>query len=371
MVLWVLAAIHPGHAEEPQEGTRVRRISGQRRVKPDEVPSLELVGTNVVSFGEVTPLERPQSVFVLTNRTTQTLAISSLRRTCSCITYSVDTMSVPPGGCARITMTLDLTGIRGYFKRALWVTMGAPSRNRILLQQTGTVIPLFDGLPAEDLVLRAPDLATACWTNTFVLTPTDPRLRLEAPVFATTNHALHQTAVLATNAVPPGAYTLTVALQALTNVHAETHLLLPITGIAGRHDTLLLKINTKVGQRLAVKPGQLYLRALARPTLNRFLLRTDTDSADPALLTWAPKLEGMTVTPQPLKSRSGMLVALSLTPQAVKTLLEQPEATLTFSYPDHAPATIRVLPAQADDEDEDGRETNDEDGDQQTPDEQK
>jgi hypothetical protein len=362
MILWVLAAVRPGNAEEPQDGVRVRRMSAQRSVAKDAVPGLELVGTNVVSLGRLTLLDRPQSVFVLTNRTAQTLAISSLRRTCSCITSSADTLSVPPGGSARITMTLDLTGIHGFFKRALWVTMSGPARNRILLQQTGTVTPLYDGLPAEDVVLRAPDLAAACWTNTFVLAPTDPRLRLEAPLFATTNGALRQTAALVTNAVPPGAYTLTVVLQALTNVHAETRLLLPITGIEGRNDVLLLKINTKVGQRLTVKPDQLYLRASTRPTLNRFLLRTDIESADPALLTWTPKLEGMTVTPQPIKSKSGLLVALSLTPQAVKTWLAQPEATLTFAYPNHTPATVRVLPAQADDAAEDDNGTNDAEG---------
>ncbi len=362
MILWVLAAVRPGNAEEPQDGVRVRRMSAQRSVAKDAVPGLELVGTNVVSLGRLTLLDRPQSVFVLTNRTAQTLAISSLRRTCSCITSSADTLSVPPGGSARVTMTLDLTGIHGFFKRALWVTMSGPARNRILLQQTGTVTPLYEGLPAEDLVLRAPDLAAACWTNTFVLAPTDPRLRLEAPRFATTNGALRQTAALVTNAVPPGAYTLTVVLQALTNVHAETRLLLPITGIEGRNDVLLLKINTKVGQRLTVKPDQLYLRASTRPTLNRFLLRTDIESADPALLTWTPKLEGMTVTPQPIKSKSGLLVALSLTPQAVKTWLAQPEATLTFAYPNHTPATVRVLPAQADDAAEDDNGTNDAEG---------
>lgn len=365
MILWVLVAVHPGNAEESQDSVRVRRMSGQRRAVQDDVPGLELVGTNVVSLGRVTLLDRPQSVFVLTNRTAQTLAISSLRRTCSCITSSADTMSVPPGGCARVTMILDLTGIHGFFKRALWVTMSGPARNRILLQQTGTVTPLYDGLPAEDVVLRAPDLAAACWTNTFVLAPTDPRLRLEAPRFATTNSALRQTAVLATNAAPQGAYTLTIVLQALTNVHAETRLLLPIKGIEGRNDLLMLKINTKVGQRLTVKPDQLYLRASTRPTLNRFLLRTDIESADPALMTWTPMLEGMTVTPQPIKSKSGLLVALSLTPQAVKTWLAQPEATLTFAYPDHMPATVRVLPAQADDaaEDDNGNGTNDAEGD--------
>jgi hypothetical protein len=152
MILWVLAAVRPGNAEEPQDGVRVRRMSAQRSVAKDAVPGLELVGTNVVSLGRLTLLDRPQSVFVLTNRTAQTLAISSLRRTCSCITSSADTLSVPPGGSARITMTLDLTGIHGFFKRALWVTMSGPARNRILLQQTGTVTPLYEGLPAEDLV---------------------------------------------------------------------------------------------------------------------------------------------------------------------------------------------------------------------------
>jgi hypothetical protein len=53
---------------------------------------------------------------------------------------------------------------------------------------------------------------------------------------------------------------------------------------------------------------------------------------------------------------------LSLTPQAVKTWLAQPEATLTFAYPNHTPATVRVLPAQADDAAEDDNGTNDAEG---------
>jgi len=218
-------------------------------------------------------------------------------------------------------------------------------RKRILLQQAGTVLPLFNGLPDGEVALSAPDLATACWTNTFILTPTDPRLRLGTPLFAATNSALRQTATLVTNAAPQGTYTLTVVLQALTNAHAETRLLLPVTGAENRKDQLLLKLNAKVGQRLTVRPDQLYLRESPRPTLNRFLLRTDTESADPALLTWTPQLEGMTVTPRTVKSKSSLLVTLTLTPQAVKTWLAQPEASLSFAYTNHAPAIIRVLPA--------------------------
>jgi hypothetical protein len=347
-----LVAVHPGHAEEVQDGVRKRRTAVRRRaVKDDDTSNLELVGTNVATVGEVTLLDSPQSVFVLTNRTDQTLAIRSLRRTCACITASADTMSVPPGGSARITMVLDLTGIQGPFKRALWVTLAGPDRKRILLQQVGTVLPLFTGLPDDEVMLRAPDLATACWTNTFVLTPTDPSLRLGTPLFVTTNSALRQTAALVTNATPQGACTLTVVLQALTNIHAEARLLLPVTGTKRRNDQLLLKLNAKVGQRLTVRPDQLYLRVSPRPTLNRFLLRTDTESADPALLTWTPQLEGMTVTPRTVKSKSSLLVTLTLTPQAVKTWLAQPEASLSFAYTNHAPAIIRVLPALEDDAD--------------------
>ncbi|MDD2347262.1 MAG: DUF1573 domain-containing protein [Kiritimatiellae bacterium] len=330
LIFWISAVVCSGNAEEPQD---------------DDTPGLELVGTNIAALGEVTLLDRPQSVFVLTNRTDQTLAIRSLRRTCACITASVDTMSVPPGGSARITMVLDLTGIQGSFKRALWVTLADSDRKRILLQQAGTVLPLFNGLPDGEVALSAPDLATACWTNTFILTPTDPRLRLGTPLFAATNSALRQTATLVTNAAPQGTYTLTVVLQALTNAHAETRLLLPVTGAENRKDQLLLKLNAKVGQRLTVRPDQLYLRESPRPTLNRFLLRTDTESADPALLTWTPQLEGMTVTPRTVKSKSSLLVTLTLTPQAVKTWLAQPEASLSFAYTNHAPAIIRVLPA--------------------------
>jgi hypothetical protein len=45
------------------------------------------------------------------------------------------------------------------------------------------------------------------------------------------------------------------------------------------------------------------------------------------------------------------LVTLTLTPQAVKTWLAQPEASLSFAYTNHAPAIIRVLPALEDDAD--------------------
>ncbi len=245
LIFWISAVVCSGNAEEPQD---------------DDTPGLELVGTNIAALGEVTLLDRPQSVFVLTNRTDQTLAIRSLRRTCACITASVDTMSVPPGGSARITMVLDLTGIQGSFKRALWVTLADSDRKRILLQQAGTVLPLFNGLPDGEVALSAPDLATACWTNTFILTPTDPRLRLGTPLFAATNSALRQTATLVTNAAPQGTYTLTVVLQALTNAHAETRLLLPVTGAENRKDQLLLKLNAKVGQRLTARPDRLYLR---------------------------------------------------------------------------------------------------------------
>ncbi len=53
----------------------------------------------------------------------------------------------------------------------------------------------------------------------------------------------------------------------------------------------------------------------------------------------------MTVTPRTVKSKSSLLVTLTLTPQAVKTWLAQPEASLSFAYTNHAPAIIRVLPA--------------------------
>ena len=65
-----LVAVHPGHAEEVQDGVRKRRTAVRRRaVKDDDTSNLELVGTNVATVGEVTLLDSPQSVFVLTNRT--------------------------------------------------------------------------------------------------------------------------------------------------------------------------------------------------------------------------------------------------------------------------------------------------------------
>jgi hypothetical protein len=39
MILWVLAAVRPGNAEEPQDGVRVRRMSAQRSVAKTLFPA--------------------------------------------------------------------------------------------------------------------------------------------------------------------------------------------------------------------------------------------------------------------------------------------------------------------------------------------
>ncbi len=330
--------------------------AGLAKPVPDSTePCLELLGTNTISLGRISEFKQQQATFLFTNRSDQTQSVLALRRTCSCITSSIDQKTVPPGGRAVVTMGVDPTSIRGTFTRGLWVLFPGGAKKRVLLSLTGEVMPLFDGLPSKALDLRTPSLSNVSWTNRYVLTATDPRVRLGAPVVGT-NTYLKVEASLVTNASAMTSYTLCIVSTPLSIGRTKTQIRLPVTGINDIPD-LRVGIESRVGLALAVNPDRLFLIPSDYPVTRRFLVRTDAETAEPAALTWSPQIEGLFIEAKPTKTKSGLLITLQLSPEAVTRLLAKKETQVTFHYPQHTSATVLIQPAK---EEEDGDEKEDE-----------
>ena len=329
--------------------------TGLAKPAPDaNTPCLELLGTNTISLGRISEFKHQQATFLFTNRSDQTLSVLALRRTCSCINSSIDRKSVPPGGSAVVTMGVDPTSIRGSFTRGLWVSFPGAAKKRVLLSLTGEVMPLFDGLPSKMIDLRSPFVDNVCWTNRYILTATDPRVRLGTPVVGT-NSYMKVEASLVTNASEKTSYTLSLVSTPLSRGRAKTQILLPVTGIKDIPD-LRIGIASRVGLALSVNPDGLFLIPTDFPVKRRFLVRTDAEVAEPAALTWSPQIEGLFIEAKQTKTKSGLLITLQLSPETVTRLLAQKETPLTFHYPQHTPATVLIQPAKEEGEEDEEKE---------------
>ncbi len=304
---------------------------------------LEVVGSNVVSVGQIYSHLQKSETFRLRNISAEPISIVSLRPTCPCIRANIDKRLIPPGEEASVTLCLNPMSIHGAFKRGLWIETSDPGQKRFQLNLSGEVIPLFIGQPTEPVSFLAPDV-NVVWTSRYTLAASTTGVSL-APPQISTNSNLRIAFTFITNATEKASYTLSLMISPLALGRAKAQIVLPVVGET-RIPPIRIDLSARAGLILSPNPNQIQLPESEAPITRRLILRTDDPRSRPEELTWEPKGDGVTVQAEATRSGPGIVVTVQFTPEAVKRLRASKDAKLTFRYPLHTPAEVSVLPTE-------------------------
>jgi hypothetical protein len=100
------------------------------------------------AFGAVERGTRVEHTFVLPNAGDAQLVVDQVKTTCGCTVAVVSAREIPPGGAARIAVSLDTAGLGGPTTKVISVHTNDPDRPVVSLALTGDV--LADLLVAPD-----------------------------------------------------------------------------------------------------------------------------------------------------------------------------------------------------------------------------
>ena len=92
----------------------------------------------VFDFGVADNSQTVSHEYVIVNRGDATLEISQVRPSCGCTVANISQRSVPPGGEARVTAQLNLTGRQGPQHKAITVESNDPKQPQLTLMLQGT-----------------------------------------------------------------------------------------------------------------------------------------------------------------------------------------------------------------------------------------
>ncbi len=306
----------------------------------DACAQLLLLGTNAVSLGRVCAFDVKRVPFVFTNAGGEAAQVTALRPTCGCVRGDADRTDVPPGGTSTVRLQFTPDAVHGAFSAGLWVGISDPEPRQLYLTVYGEVTPLVTGQPDGPIPLEAADV-NVIWTNRFTLIPTDERTRLGAPQVETDANLKVGVAQSETNVAGRAAYAVTLIVTPQTSGRHKALVSFPLLG---RPDVPPVRFDlyARAGRALTASPGRIELPASDVPVSHRLLLRTDEPGADAGLLTWDPRLAGLSVEAGPLGSGNALLVTVRFTPDAVARLRAMNAPRLTFRYPRHTPATVLV-----------------------------
>jgi hypothetical protein len=248
---------------------------------------------------------------------------------------------------ATITFELNAARLGGTFKRDLWVETDDPRCARILLSVTGTVKPFFSGLPLMPANLVA-DGKSGVWTNRYTLTPSGTNLLLGAPQILT--DAMRVEVSVETNRHDAQTeYALTVVASTSQTGKSGARILFPVSnGTSEPLPPAVLTYYAVTGAELSVTPPTLLVYNTGKALTRRLRIRTSDQNVSADKLAWQPHLKGVGVKVEPTKSKNGLTVVLDISQQAAVDLFKQKDTKVTFSYPNHEPAVLALVPTEAD-----------------------
>ena len=300
---------------------------------------VEVEGSSTVALGKVIGPDMKLAKFTLRNTGDAPMEITRVTSTCSCLRGYPQQATIPPHDKQVVTLELNPGKVRGEFRRSAWVHTTDPKRPRLLLTVTGTVIPLFEGLP-ESLAFQC-DALGETWTNTLTLTTAMSALALGAPVVSENKAMRVETTV--TNLAQAGTFELQLMATPQAEGMSSALVEIPVIG-KNQMPNLEMRLIGKVGSQFNVAPDQLMIFPTDKPLVRGFTVRTDEKSVDLGKVTFSPQREGVTCDARPnAKNPANFSIRVTLTPEAVEVLLEEPEPKLSIGYPNYAPVDIPIV----------------------------
>lgn len=320
----------------------VQGAYGQASV-PVKLPKLVLLGGSTQELGKIPGYGKQTAPFRLKNAGAAPAKILRIIPSCSCLTGRADKTLLQPQEEAVITLVLDGAMVHGVFKRSLWVETDDPSLPRFPLSLGGSVLPLFHGLPEspQQFVLAE----GASWTNRFTLSAAEKNLFLGKPALSTDTNKLRATVTLSANTQTNTSFDITLVVTALAPGRHSLFLSLPVEGRPNLRPIKIVYF-TRVGSELKAVPANILLSPSEQPLTRSVHVMTSDKAMATNALTWSPQREGVSVSVQPTLKGTGVMVTLTLSPEAVAKLLEEKNARMTFLYPNVQSASINFLSRQ-------------------------
>ncbi len=304
------------------------------------LPHAVLLSTNVVDLGAVMDYEIRSIDYRVRNDGKAPLQLNGVLSTCECIDGTVGKSILQPKEEGVVKVVLIGKKVHGTFRRSVWLQTNDPINPTILLSVKGEAVPVFQGLPAKSIYLRAVD-AQVVWTNSLTLTATKTNTFLGSPIIS--NDFAQIAVTVKTNRAEKMSYTITTVIKPLALERHTFNVIFPVIGLPGTDiDPLLLRFDMKLGVELLVRPNRLLLKPAGKNTSTRLLVSTTERVADTNLLSWSPAIEGVSVSIQPYNGdKSKIMLSVKVSDEATQRLLQaNKETELTLTYPNHKPAKI-------------------------------
>lgn len=299
-----------------------------------------------VDVGTIEPGVRT-NLFRIRNAGAAPLQILKLIPTCPCVKGFAEKTAIATNSEATVIFELNAALLSGSFKRDLWVETDDPKTPRVMLSVTGTVKPLFSGLPDAPASLVA-DERSGAWTNRYTLAPSQPGLTLGDPQILT--DAMQVQVSVETNRHAAGTeYVLTVVAATAQSGKSSARVLFPVSnGTGASLPPAVLTYYAMTGAELSVNPPTLLVYNTGKKVTRRLRVHTSDQNVSADKLAWQPHLKGVDVKVEPSKSKTGLTVVLDISQQAALDLFRQKDTKVTFSYPNHEPAVLALVPTAPD-----------------------
>ena len=320
-------------------------VWAQQKAEPQHT-QFQLVSKQTVEVGELPSYVVKTVPFRFKNKGEKVANIQGLISTCPCISAAADKMVIQPNEEAIVTLRLDTSKVHDAFRRGVWIETNDADNPRLLLSVSGVIRPLFSGLPPMPIRIVSSGKENV-WTNTYTVTATETNLFLGTPVIATNGELRLVVSVTTNTAQDKAVYTIQTILTSLGSGKSAASASFPIVGRPDQNlHPLTLVFQSVVGAALRVAPSKLALSSSGRTLSRQLRVATSEKNADPAALTWSPHVEGVSVQVSATLIKSSLSVTLSFTPEGIQKLTAGKQAKITFSYPNHKPASVEFSEAK-------------------------
>jgi hypothetical protein len=318
--------------------------------------ALEMVSTNTIDIGQVYNYASSTNTFIFANKGKADIAILDVVSTCPCIQVVKKPQMLRPGETYILETQFNARTVHGRFMRGAWLVTDDPARPRALVKITGEVLPLFEGIPKQQIVLKASAEATS-FTNELIFIATTTNFFLCEPL----HNSSTQKSVIATLKRDANKYQLTTVIRPDRNMQSAL-VSLPVEGPVPI-DPIQINFKITAGAQLRASPGKLIVPTLNKRFTKTFYINTQTSDCTPDKLTWTPQIEGLEVkktiysgTPRQKAADAGTLrtdhktitntrysCTLTISPEALSKLMQMEEHVIMFHFPDHKPVKVELV----------------------------
>jgi len=322
--------------------------------------ALELTSEANIELGDIYSFERSTNHFHFVNTGDKVISGIHITATCPCIQPLKNSVTaIKPGEKYTISTYFKPETIDGSFKRGIWLTLESMPEQKTLLSVTGSVMPLFKGLPTREIVEYSSN-TTEVFTNIFNFIANTTNYTLCSNL-STVNSNSEQKVILEKSSRVENTYKLTTIQKVEKGRIVRRSIKIPVKGTPEVKD-IELKFRFRFDASLKATPSKIAIRDLSQPLSKSFFIRTSTADKMIDQLTYEPDIEGITLNksiyiPRNRSSRQSNTgkstythkrkttyrCDLQISPDALKQLLTMKVPALTFRYPKHKSTIIRII----------------------------